>query len=156
MWLPTGAALWACLPSHTRMSLERELTTKVFHPLRRARFWDRGLRIPILTYHSISNDAQPDLPPAARTATDPFTFRQQMRFLITAGCNPVDLSQLVGWLRDGVRPPDKTVILTFDNGLRDFYTNAFPVLQEQSFPATVFSQRNISEHRAAGWARANV
>jgi peptidoglycan/xylan/chitin deacetylase (PgdA/CDA1 family) len=120
------------------MGLEKELSTKVFHPLRRVRFWDRGLRVPILTYRSISDDAERDRPSGARTATDPFTFRQQMRFLITAGCNPADLTQLVGWLRDGVRPPDKTVIITFDNGLKDFYANAFPVLQEHSFPATVF------------------
>jgi peptidoglycan/xylan/chitin deacetylase (PgdA/CDA1 family) len=122
----------------TIMRVDRELSTKVFHPLRRARFWDRGLRVPILTYHSILNIPEHGVAPAARTATDPFVFRQQMRFLITAGCNPADLTQLIAWLRDGVRPPDKTVVLTFDHGLRDFYTNAFPVLQEHSFPATVF------------------
>jgi peptidoglycan/xylan/chitin deacetylase (PgdA/CDA1 family) len=120
------------------MALERHLTTKIINPLRRARFWDRGLRIPILTYHSISDDSKRDPPRGAKTATDPFTFRQQMRLLLKAGCNPADLSQLVGWLRDGVRPPDKTVILTFDHGLRDFYTHAFPLLQEHSFQATVF------------------
>ena len=120
------------------MRVDRELSTKVFHPLHRARFWDRGLRIPILSYHSISNDPEPGVAPAARIATDPFVFRQQMRLLITAGCNPADLTQLISWLRDGVRPPDRTVVLTFNNGLRDFHINAFPVLQEHSFPATVF------------------
>jgi peptidoglycan/xylan/chitin deacetylase (PgdA/CDA1 family) len=120
------------------MRLDRELTTKVFHPLRRARFWDRGIHVPILLYHSVSDAPQQDRAHAARTATDPFTFRQQMRFLITAGCNPADLLQVVGWLRDGVRPPDKTVIITFDDGLKDFHTHAFPVLQEHSLSATVF------------------
>jgi peptidoglycan/xylan/chitin deacetylase (PgdA/CDA1 family) len=120
------------------MRLDRELTTKVFHPLSRARVWNRGFRVPILMYHSVSQNPQSDLAPAARTATDPFTFRQQMRLLITAGCNPADLSQVVNWLRDGVRPPLKTVIITFDDGFRDFHTHAFPVLQEHSFPATVF------------------
>jgi peptidoglycan/xylan/chitin deacetylase (PgdA/CDA1 family) len=142
------------------MRLDRELTTKVFHPLRRARFWDRGFRVPILKYHSISHDPQRDLAPAARTATDPFTFRQQMRFLMTAGCNPTDLSQVVGWLRDGVRPPDKTVIITFDDGLRDFYTHAFPVLQEHSFSATVFlptgfigtSRRSFNKIECLTWS----
>jgi peptidoglycan/xylan/chitin deacetylase (PgdA/CDA1 family) len=140
------------------MRLDRELTTKVFHPLCRARFWDQGLRIPILVYHSISND--PQRARAARTTTDPFTFRQQMRSLITAGCNPADLSQVVGWLRDGVRLPDKTVIITFDDGLRDFHTHAFPVLQELSFPATVFlptdfigaSRRSFNKFECLTWS----
>ncbi len=142
------------------MRIARELTTKVFHPLRRAKFWDRGLRVPILMYHSISQESQSGLPPAARTATDPFTFRQQMRSLITAGCNPADLSQLVGWLRDGVRPPNKTVVITFDDGLRDFYTHALPVLQELSFPATVFlptgfiaaSRRSFKKAECLTWS----
>jgi hypothetical protein len=129
------------------MSLDRELTTKVFHPLGRAKFWDRGLRVPILVYHSISQVSQSALPAATRTATDPFTFRQQMRSLITAGCNPTDLSQLVGWLRDGVRPPNKTVVITFDDGLRDFYTHALPVLQE-------LSSRTCPEGAAASAGRA--
>lgn len=120
------------------MSLDRELTTKVFHPLRRAKFWDKDFRVPILTYHSISPAPQKGQPHAAPTTTDPFTFRQHMRQLITGGHNPADLSQVVVWLRDGVRPPDKTVIITFDDGRRDFYTHAFPVLQEHSLPATVF------------------
>ncbi len=120
------------------MSLDRVLTTTVFHPLRRARFWDRSFRVPILVYHSISQEPARGKAKAAKIATDPFTFRQQMRFLITDGWNPAGLSQVVAWLRDGTRPPDKTIIITFDDGLRDFYTHAFPVLQEHSFPATVF------------------
>lgn len=147
-------------PNPYPMSLDRELTTKVFHPLGRAKFWDRGLRVPILMYHSISQNSQSALPAAERTATDPFTFRQQMRSLITAGCNPADLSQLVGWLRDGVRPPNKTVVITFDDGLRDFYTHALPVLQELSFPATVFlptgliaaSRRTYKKMECLTWA----
>jgi len=142
------------------MSLDRELTTKVFHPLGRAKFWDKGLRVPILTYHSLSQDSHSALPAASRTATDPFTFRQQMRSLITSGCNPVDLSQVVRWLQEGRLPAGKSVVITFDDGLRDFYTHALPVLQELSFPATVFlptgfiaaSRRSHKKAECLTWA----
>jgi peptidoglycan/xylan/chitin deacetylase (PgdA/CDA1 family) len=142
------------------MSLDRILTTTVFQPLRRARFWDREFRVPILMYHGISQNSKAGSAPAAKTATDSFAFRQQMRLLITNGCNPADLSQVVKWLRDGVRPPDKTVIITFDDGLRDFHTHAFPVLHEHSFPATVFlptdfigaSRRSFNKVECMTWS----
>jgi len=34
--------------------------------------------------------------------------------------------------------PEKYVVLTFDDGFRNFYTDAFPILKEYNFPATVF------------------
>src|SRR5580692_604609 len=88
--------------------LDRELTTKVFHPLRRAQFWDKDFRVPILAYHSVSPAPQKGEGKADKTATDPFIFRQQMRQLITDGYNPADISQVVEWLRDGKQPPQKT------------------------------------------------
>ncbi|HEY3856748.1 MAG TPA: polysaccharide deacetylase family protein [Verrucomicrobiae bacterium] len=146
--------------SPNNMSLDRELTTKVFHPLRRAQFWDKDYRLPILAYHSVSPAPQKDEGKAATAATDPFTFRQQMRQLITDGYNPTDIPQVVEWLRDGKHPPEKTVIITFDDGLRDFYTNAFPVLQEHSLHATVFlatdyigvSRHSLNKNECLTWS----
>jgi peptidoglycan/xylan/chitin deacetylase (PgdA/CDA1 family) len=34
--------------------------------------------------------------------------------------------------------PDRSVVLTFDDGYQSFYTEVFPILQEVGFPATVF------------------
>ena len=35
-------------------------------------------------------------------------------------------------------PPAKLVAITFDDGFRDFYTEAFPILQRERFSATMF------------------
>lgn len=86
---------------------------------------ENGTRI--LTYHHV-NDRKKDylnMPVSA--------FRSQMEFLHEAGYRVVRLGDLI---ERG--PREKTVILTFDDGFRDNYENAFPILREFSFPATIF------------------
>jgi peptidoglycan/xylan/chitin deacetylase (PgdA/CDA1 family) len=41
-------------------------------------------------------------------------------------------------LRGDEKPPDKTVVITFDDGFRNNYTQAFPILKMYGFTATVF------------------
>jgi peptidoglycan/xylan/chitin deacetylase (PgdA/CDA1 family) len=120
------------------MRLDRQLTTAVFHPLRRAGLGSSALRIPILMYHSLSADPEQDVAPYYRTNTDPAVFRQQMSRLADRGCKTADLSQVAGWVRGGPPPERNTVVITFDDGFRNFLTQGFPVLQERGYTATMF------------------
>ena len=88
-------------------------------------------KIPILTYHSIDNSG-------SVISTSPETFRKQMQFLSDAGFNVVSLKTLGKSFLENVPLPPNTLILTFDDGFQNFYTTAFPVLNEYKFPATVF------------------
>jgi peptidoglycan/xylan/chitin deacetylase (PgdA/CDA1 family) len=45
---------------------------------------------------------------------------------------------------------NKLVVLTFDDGYRDFYTHAFPVLKNYGFPATVFLPTNFIDNGRSG------
>jgi peptidoglycan/xylan/chitin deacetylase (PgdA/CDA1 family) len=60
----------------------------------------------------------------------PDTFRRQMGWLSQSGRAVVPL--------DRIRETAGGVALTFDDGFRNFFQHAFPVLQKYSFPATVF------------------
>jgi peptidoglycan/xylan/chitin deacetylase (PgdA/CDA1 family) len=88
-------------------------------------------------YHSVSEGCE-NVHPYYRTITSPSVFADQMNFLRENGYNVIDLTTLIKSSRAGGSPPPKSVVLTFDDGFRDFYTNAFPVLQRCGFPATVF------------------
>jgi peptidoglycan/xylan/chitin deacetylase (PgdA/CDA1 family) len=50
----------------------------------------------------------------------------------------VSYDQALDTLRSGRVPPRDQVVLTFDDGYRDFYTHAFPVLAALGLPATLF------------------
>ncbi len=93
---------------------------------------DSKWRVPILMYHSISDDPEPGVSPYYRVNASPAVFRQHMQFLADHDYHTISLDQLVSAF------PKKPVVLTFDDGFRDFYTEAFPVLQEHGFTATVF------------------
>lgn len=91
-------------------------------------------RIPILLYHSISDSASEEFLPYSLS---PAMFEQHMAYLHTENFSPMTVSQFV-IARNHNQLPDKPVVVTFDDGLEDFYTYAMPVLQRYQIPATMY------------------
>lgn len=116
--------------------LDRLATLYVFHPLA-ARRRNGPVRVPILMYHSIS-DSSDHRRPYYRTTTSPGRFAEQMRYLKEMGYTVVRLSQAAEVLAQGRPEIAKPVVITFDDGYRDFYTRAFPVLAKYGFTANMF------------------
>jgi len=84
----------------------------------------------ILTYHSISEGRSP-------LQIAPRLFAEQMQWLhdnVRVG----SLAETVGALIVGRPLPERTVVLTFDDGFLDFYSSASPVLRRLNLPATIF------------------
>jgi peptidoglycan/xylan/chitin deacetylase (PgdA/CDA1 family) len=84
----------------------------------------------ILTYHSISEDSSP-------IETPPALFRAQMEW-VHRNARVVPLGELVTLLKEKKQFPSRAVGLTFDDGYRDFYEQAAPVLERWKLPAIVF------------------
>lgn len=70
-------------------------------------------------------------------------FRAQMTYLLNKGYVSVTLPEVVEILVGGKSLPSKPIVLTFDDGYRDFYENAYPILKTYNLKATVFV---ISQH----------
>ena len=85
---------------------------------------------PHLCYHRVNNDRDPFFP-SMRVET----FEMQMRF-VTRRYKIVSLSDLITHLESD--SPETVFAVTFDDGYRDNYQNAFPILQRYGVPATVF------------------
>ena len=116
-----------------KFRLDRFLTLCFFRPLMRP----TPGKAAILMYHSIS-DCNESVHPYYQICTCPTVFDKQMRFLHEKGYQIIDLMALVENMKVGKEIAPQSVVLTFDDGFRDFYTNAFPVLQKYGFSATVF------------------
>jgi peptidoglycan/xylan/chitin deacetylase (PgdA/CDA1 family) len=67
----------------------------------------------------------------------PDVFDGQLTFL-ARHYNVISLGQLLQHLDSGSLLPPRTVVITFDDGWRDNYTYAFPLLKKHNLPATVF------------------
>ncbi len=89
----------------------------------------------ILMYHNI------DIPPKNARIPNlyvtPGMFRFQMAWLKTAGFKVLSLEDLLAAVASGPLPHNMAAI-TFDDGYLDFYRNAYSVLKEHGYPATVF------------------
>ena len=57
---------------------------------------------------------------------------------IRARYSPVSMSQAADWLMHRGRLPENALAITVDDGYRDFYQVAYPVLREYGIPATVY------------------
>ncbi len=98
----------------------------------------RTAHVPILMYHYIS------IPPrnADRIRRDlslpPKLFREHLEYLSSHGYHTITLEELALHLLEGKPLPPKPIILTFDDGYRDNYENAFPLLREYHFKGVFF------------------
>ncbi|WP_165905013.1 polysaccharide deacetylase family protein [Parashewanella curva] len=86
----------------------------------------------ILQYHHVSNETP------AITSVTPAQFAEQMQYLADNQFNVVPLSRVIQALKNKQSLPDKTVAITFDDGYRNIYENARPVLKKHGFPYAMF------------------
>jgi len=91
----------------------------------------RKNRPKILMYHSIANN--PNDPYSVTTAM----FKMQINYLLKNKYDIISLQKLVSGLKKGNSMKNK-IVITFDDGYKNFITNAFPILKEYKIPATVF------------------
>jgi peptidoglycan/xylan/chitin deacetylase (PgdA/CDA1 family) len=90
-----------------------------------------------LTYHRIvKREHDPESTPGMISATQE-RFDAQVRFL-ARHYEPVALEQVLRGVRQRTNLPRRAVLITFDDGYRDFATAAWPILKRYQVPATLF------------------
>jgi len=121
------------------MRLDRIITLNLMRPLLGGGESRATDAVPILMYHSISDDPEPTRGDYYKTCTSPARFRENMQILQDEGFVTTDLASVLnGGDREGEIAPSRRVVITFDDGFDDFCIEAWPVLQEFGFAATMF------------------
>lgn len=87
--------------------------------------------IPILMYHHVT-------PAPGLVTVSPQTFDQQMQVLSRNGYRAIGCDQLLAFVEGRDALPDKSVLITFDDGYLDNYVYAHPILARYGLKASVF------------------
>ena len=90
--------------------------------------------VPILMYHHLVEKQKPDNWDTMSVTR----FRQQIQALAQAGYTAVTFDDLRQYVNEGIDLPEKSVVITFDDGYASNYELAVPVLEEFGMKATVF------------------
>jgi len=103
----------------------------------------RSRRLLILAYHGFSlKDEHQWFPELFLAASE---FESRLASLAAGGYTVVPLAGALEKLYDGSLP-EKSVVITIDDGNYDFYAQAFPLLKRYSFPATVYLTTYYCDH----------
>ena len=106
-------------------------------------------KTPILMYHSISDCTNPKF---VQFTVSPRRFAEQMAYLRDHAYTPLTVTQWIDALNGTAPLPAKPIVLTFDDGLADFFTEALPILTRYSFPATLYIATAFV-NGTCGWLR---
>jgi peptidoglycan/xylan/chitin deacetylase (PgdA/CDA1 family) len=77
-------------------------------------------------------------------------FEAQIKYL-QKNYNVIRLDGLISKLKNGQQVPPNTIVLTVDDGYRDFYDIAYPILKKYSVPATLFVTTKFVDGRFWLW-----
>src|SRR5262245_1479468 len=120
------------------MRLDRLLTLLAYRALGSSEEARAVSRLPVLMYHSVS-DVSEERSPYYRLVTRPAVFAKQVRLLYSEGYTGLTLSQGLKAIRcPNLGSSRRPVVITFDDGFRDFLTDAVPLLAKYGFGATMF------------------
>ena len=100
--------------------------------------------LPVLTFHALDREA-------SVISFDPRVFEHGIAGLHAQGYRSIRLTEALACLRRRQAFPDRTFVVTFDDGFQTAYTEGFPVLQRHGVSATVFLRVGTAEvpHPAA-------
>lgn len=98
---------------------------------------DDGVRVSVLGYHDFS-ETQPETAMRIRTSK----FRKQMETIRQLGISVISLEDFTAWKRGEKEIPEKSILITLDDGWKSVHTDAFPVLKEFGYPYTLFLYKN--------------
>lgn len=88
--------------------------------------------VPILLYHKVGKDTD-----SLTVSTERFS--QDMQYLADKGYTALSLGDIRSRLQnDAADMPSKPVLITFDDGYLDNYTNAFPILAKYNLKASFY------------------
>lgn len=97
-----------------------------------------AIRVPILMYHYIRINPVPGDQLGFNLSVTPDDFRAQMDWLTANDYHPVDFNDLRAYFEGRQPLPARPLVITLDDGYKDLYTTAYPILRAHGFKAVAY------------------
>lgn len=104
----------------------------------------------ILNYHRVINLSNEfNLDKGVISAT-PKNFEKQIKY-VSKKYNVISFDMLIDYIQNKTKLPKNPLIITFDDGYKDNYTNAYPILKKYNVLATFFLTIDFIEKKRLPW-----
>lgn len=103
--------------------------------------------VPVLCYHQIRDWKKTDSKNARTYIIPPAVFQKQIKMLVDSGYHFILPAQLLAYNTTKGTLPQKSIMLTFDDGTLTQYTEALPLLNRYGIKAVFFVMTVVLNHQ---------
>jgi len=93
--------------------------------------------VSVLGYHDFTKDGE-----ATEMLLPVDTFRKQLQAIKDLNLKVLTLEEFMAWKTGNFKLPERSILITIDDGWKSVYTHAYPILKEFEFPFTLFLYKN--------------
>lgn len=99
-------------------------------------FTSDNIGVPVIYYHSVNKNAENEL------MITPDALEEQLNYINDNNYTTITITELYEHLKNKKPIPEKSILITFDDGYMNNYTEAFPILKKLNMKATIFCVGN--------------
>lgn len=112
---------------------------------------EKAAKIPVLVYHSVRPHIAGESAYQDAYDVSPELLESELVYIAKGGYTTIAFADVEKYWKDGTPLPTKPVILSFDDGWKNEYTYAFPLLKKYHMKATFFIFTNPIDHKKSHW-----
>lgn len=111
----------------------------------------RAVKVPVFIYHSVRPYITGESKYQDMYDVTPQLLEEQLKYIRDHGYATITFADVIANFDHGTSLPAKPVILSFDDGWRNEYKYAFPLLKKYGMKGTFFIFTNPIDHQKAHW-----
>jgi len=117
---------------------DKNITKGIEPPKEKDRFegltlTNENVGLPVIYYHGVDPAY-----PGNQLYVSPAQLKEQLQLIKDLGYTSLTMSEVNDYIKNNKAIPEKSILITFDDGYTDNYTYAFPILKELDMKATIF------------------
>ena len=97
-------------------------------------FSQNSLKVPVIMYHHVTKDKTK----AGNYTVTTEELENDMKYILSKGYTAVSMSELIDYVYEGKNLPEKSIVITFDDGFESYKELALPIFEKYNIKSSVF------------------